>query len=383
MNVVFLGSTSDYPLKFSASNTKIQLIARGFVERDKSALIINSILGSCNQDVEIHDKDEFGIEYILFNKRKDNLLFTAFNNLHKIRHLLKLRSKKYEKNIIIYDYEYFPIYILTRMFMFGLGYHWSSIYHENRNYIKQQNILKRLSAYLYQTVFGYLSNSILPISLYLENQAGHFKKPMFRLPIIADFSEDVKIEDEVLGYYCYVTHAGYKSGLSLVLEAFSNYKAADGKFKLILVVYGDNQSVISCKSMIEDKALNGNVFIYQDITTDELKLLLKSSRANFAPLFSNSLQDKARFSQKIAEYLSTGRPIITNLVGEVRHYFDKTNALLFESANPKSLSNLLLNIESKGREIAMIGKAGYKIGQESFNYQVVTDNLINFYNDTI
>ena len=48
--------------------------------------------------------------------------------------------------------------------------------------------------------------------------------------------------------------------------------------------------------------------------------MYKNATAHLIPL-SNSIQDTARFPNKISEYLASAKPIITTDVGEIKHYF--------------------------------------------------------------
>ena len=63
------------------------------------------------------------------------------------------------------------------------------------------------------------------------------------------------------------------------------------------------------------------VIFIQQIPYVELIEIYESSLGLLIPLDPNSLADIARFSQKIAEYLSSSRPVITNNVGEIPYYF--------------------------------------------------------------
>ena len=73
------------------------------------------------------------------------------------------------------------------------------------------------------------------------------------------------------------------------------------------------------------------------------------------PLDPNSLADIARFSQKIAEYVSTSRPIITSNVGEIPYYFkDKENAIICEYS-AKSYADAMLLLQNDGTLANVLG----------------------------
>ena len=45
MNIVFLETTQNYSYKFSASNTKVELLAKGLQKEGHACFILNSIRG--------------------------------------------------------------------------------------------------------------------------------------------------------------------------------------------------------------------------------------------------------------------------------------------------------------------------------------------------
>ena len=97
----------------------------------------------------------------------------------------------------------------------------------------------------------------------------------------------------------------------------------------------------------------------------------------------NSIQDQARFSQKIAEYLSTRNPIITNNVGDIKLYFkDRYNAYIAKSYTKEALVEIMNEIMQKPNEARRIGEEGYKTGLNNFDNIRVCKELSNFISTT-
>ena len=122
-----------------------------------------------------------------------------------------------------------------------------------------------------------------------------------------------------------------------------------------------------------------NVEILQNLSKEHLFSLYAEASGLFIPLDPNNIQDKVRFSQKIAEYVSTKTPIITVNVGEIPYYFkNMESAIVMEELNPQSLAksiNYIINNKEFAKEI---GKNGYKVGEKYFSAKVVMKKFENF-----
>ena len=110
--------------------------------------------------------------------------------------------------------------------------------------------------------------------------------------------------------------------------------------------------------------------------------LYQNANGLLIPL-QNSIQDQARFSQKIAEYLSTRNPIITNNVGDIKLYFkDRYNAYIAKSYTKEALVEIMNEIMQKPNEARRIGEEGYKTGLNNFDNIRVCKELSNFISTT-
>jgi hypothetical protein len=97
------------------------------------------------------------------------------------------------------------------------------------------------------------------------------------------------------------------------------------------VLFGKEKEIEELQKYIDTLNSKANIFIKSKIPQKELMQLYRTSRALIIPLDPNNIADKARFSQKIAEYLSCARPIITNNVGEIPYYLqDRKDALIVD-----------------------------------------------------
>ena len=88
-------------------------------------------------------------------------------------------------------------------------------------------------------------------------------------------------------------------------------------------------------------------------------------------------QDKARFSQKIAEYLSTKSAILTNKVGEINCYF-KDDEIITCEFNKESFAKTFKWIELHPEECKTTGIKGFERGNKEFCYKIVGKKLYYF-----
>ena len=62
-----------------------------------------------------------------------------------------------------------------------------AILHEWHISINSLKGIKKLNAYIYDYTFGYFVDGFFPISDFLKNKIIRYNKPIFKLPIVADY----------------------------------------------------------------------------------------------------------------------------------------------------------------------------------------------------
>ena len=114
-NFVFLDSTQNYPLEFSAGNSKVELISKGLLNFNRKVYVINSFWG-CNKIKKECIGENKGISYRLYPKNgKMGYLY----NLFRIFTLLFALRKDYKYVIITSNH--FIVYVLECLWMKILG----------------------------------------------------------------------------------------------------------------------------------------------------------------------------------------------------------------------------------------------------------------------
>ena len=255
-----------------------------------------------------------------------------------------------------------------------------TISHEWGPTVKTIHILRKPSVWIYTKTFGFLSDGILPISEYIIKRIKHFKRPYLKVPILADFDEcedQHNIEDKDK-FFLYCVYAAYTRVVYKIIDAYVQYIKDGGNYQLKLVLSGDEGQINVIRKYINEKRMDFEIKILTKLPYRELQIYYKKASALIIPLDPNSEQDKARFSQKIAEYLSSCSPVISNDVGEISFYFkDKENIFLCDYSI-KGFNDIFKWISCHEREAKSVGMNGFKLGKEEFNYKLFGKEIHDF-----
>lgn len=381
MNIVFLGCTQGYGYNFSAANTKTELLARGLYEQGCSCVVVNSVVGQkllFNQD---RIKKPFCNVYS-FKEHGNQFVSWLFNAIPLLK-LLKAAKKK-DDNVLVLEFPDYHLFLLYVFFGRLLRYRIVVISHEWGPTVKGIHTLRKPSTWLYSKTFGYFVDGILPISEYIIEKTRHFNKPYIKVPVLADFdmqTSGTEKNHDATDFFLYCVYAAYTRVIFKVIDAFAMSKAnADFEDKLILVLAGSDVQVKNVSDYIVAKKMEHDILIKRKLPYNELLRLYSDALALIIPLDPNCEQDKARFSQKIAEYTSSKTPIVTNWVGEIPHYFHQgKDVLIAHDFSEKGFSDVFLWCLSHKKKLSDIGYRGYQVGKENFDYKIMGKKLFKFF----
>ena len=322
--------------------------------------------------------DSSGIKYrpksfIKRNWIKLNSFFFEYRTISKL-------SK--EKNIdwINVYTQYFSLcifyFLLSKIFHFKIILH----YVEFRSKIKGRNLLYRLNDNLFDRYAFNLCDKIISISTFLNDHILQTKpdSKSIVLPPICDFGYFDSIKEETIEdkYFVYCGSASYEEVLLFIIQSFLRVENKTA-IKLHLVISGKivnpdiNRLIESNKDSIQ---------LFSRLEYERLISKFKGSLAQLIPL-RNTIQDRARFPQKICEYLASGRPMITTNFGEMSHYFtDNKNAIVAESYSIESYSSKLQWVINNQSDLEVLAIESYKTGLEYFDINSSKSKIKNFLN---
>lgn len=218
----------------------------------------------------------------------------------------------------------------------------------------------------------------MPISEYIISRIKKFNKPILKVPVEADYAlmPAPKAKEQ---FFLYCVSAEYLRVILMVLNGFKSFYESNPNYKMVLVLAGHERSIKAVKSSIADIGLENNVVLKHKIPYTELFELYSLASALIVPLDPNYEQDKARFSQKIAEYLSSGTVIISNNVGEVKHYFRDRENILLDDYSEKGFYRSFMWVASNPQKSIDIGHNGYLLGKKHFDYRICGKQLHDFF----
>lgn len=378
-NIIFLGVTDNYPLMFSANNSKNELIAKALMKEGYSVTIVNSILGFKGLNNKYRYSTEGEINAYIFPEKG---LIQIWKNLLDLYRILNENYNNNQSNYIFIGYTYFPLFLLNVLYAKILNYKTIVLITEWHLFFENIKLLRKIDYFLFDKFFGYFVDGILPISKYILNKVVHFRKPILIIPILADFSQSrMNINLDVSStnrYFLYCGNVVYFPVIDFIIRSYKLFSDEGGDTKLYLILSGPQEGFIKVNQLIKDLNLFAYINIVSNLSHCELTFYYENALALLIPLRQKK-QDTARFPHKIGEYLASGRPIITGNVGEVgRHFEHEVNAFLAAEYTPEAYSAIMECIERNISIANKVGENGRKLGLTKFNFEDYGELISNF-----
>ncbi len=371
-NIVIM-ATHNYGSCFSANNTKCEFIALGLTKIGCKVTIINQLTGIEGNSSVQKCKSDAGVNYINFPKCK---FFKITNNLRLLNSILKGLSDPYGLNHIIVGFNYYPLFLLICFIAHKRHYTRSTLFHEWHMGIKGEPIHRRFDYFLVDSLFGYSLDYIFPISHFLENKAKRFKRPMALLPVMSSYDRVVRINN-ASNYFSFCANGLYLLRNSLILDAFRIVVRKYPNIQLKLILFGSNSTIDKVRDLIYHLGIQDNVFFESQVSQERLYDIFDGSIGLLIPLQPNSLQDVARFSQKIAEYVGSKRPIITSSVGEIPYYFKHKESAMIAEYSPEGYAHCMEELLLDPLLADKIGQNGYLVGVNNFDAVLNANKILN------
>jgi glycosyltransferase involved in cell wall biosynthesis len=302
-----------------------------------------------------------------FTRRFSNLA----GRINEFFLLLKLCLRK-QLDVMFYyptNGSFFEL-IYYRMFSRIFGFPIIAQYVEYRTcFTDNTKLNEKIAHALFDKYFMRFVDGVLPISEYLIEHLKRrgYRKPIVKVPPLTDFNQ-FKVERQTgeENYFLYVGTAGYLSAIEFITKAFD--LSVQQEYYLHLVVNGSSQQMKTLEDLIGRMKKKDKVRIFSNLKYSHLVHKYVHAKALLIPL-TDSIQDKARFPQKISEYLASGNPIVTTNFGEVPFYFnDQKNALVAMNYDEKEYSEKLDFVVSSPEASDQIGKNGKETGLRFFDY---------------
>ena len=380
MRILFCG-LSGIPAIPSASINRYMAIAQA-MSVDNEIIIINRLpLFKVDTQIKAQPNsfriiDATGIKWRHESFSKRNFLkLTSF--VYEYQALKKINREKKIDIVNVYS-QWFGIclfyFILSKLFRFKTVLH----YVELRSSFKNRSLFFRLNSKLLDKQIVFLYDNFISISTHITEHIIRLKPKanVLQIPPICDFRAIDPIEPEISEnkYFVFCGAIVYEEVILFIINSFLKLENKN-KIKLHLVINGKikDESIIY---LIENN--KEMIFLFSNLDYEKLIAKFKGSLAQLIPL-RNTIQECARFPQKICEYLASKRPIVTTNFGEIPHYFiDKQNAIVANEYNIESYTNKLEWIINNQDKLTSISENSYLTGLGYFDINCYTKKFKNF-----
>lgn len=172
----------------------------------------------------------------------------------------------------------------------------------------------------------------------------------------------------------------FKDGIMDLLKAYLIFeKKMPGK-RLILMgdvnVSSDKNEIIN---FIKSNNLQEKILMTGYVSRQEMIAKMMSA-AVLVLAKPASLQAEHCVPTKIAEYLSTGKPVLTTNTGSIPKFLtDKKDSFLAEPGDPELLADAMVNIFANYPQAEAVGKQGRVLAQDQFEYTRQGDRILAFF----
>ena len=300
--------------------------------------------------------------------------YYKFIHILKVINLLIHLKKKWEKVHFIFDDNSTPSPILFILQWFGI----IELIFNIEEWPLSHNIpfQRKMISHLFVIMAFKLCRKSVCVSSYLIKKAKYYNKTakIFKLPALTQYTDLNNEENttsavsELGTKFLYCGNLGYSEVIWTIIKAYENTCLLNPheKIELVLILHGD--PLIMQKFYKYIKKSNNSIRLLSYLTELEMFTQFAQASVLLAPLRC-TLQDEARFPQKIAEYVATARPIITTNIGDISLYFDSNESAIFlnDFSAEEIAKKMGFVIENK-ETLRIIGIKGNKVGRKHFDY---------------
>jgi len=364
-----------WPKSFSAASNKFFLMGKALLKEGYRVVLINRFNFGKNSSFEKGSID--GIEYIYLYSGEKTIfkqILTEFTSIFWLRRILNEYKPTHNRRYLMFSYtslfSMFSYRLLTKVYNYQLL---ASIMEYHPALAK--NIKAQIKAWLFWGVCFKVVDAALVISDFLQNEIKNRNKnlPIHKIPVLGDFNIKKNMVKQKSPYFLYCGSVGYSDIIKLIVSSFEKLKLDN--FHLFIVISGKENKVESLKIRLSK---HKNIHVFYQLSYQELLNKYANAIGLLIPM-RNTVQDIARFPQKIAEYASVGVPIITNPVGEIGNYFeDRVSAVYAERDTIEAYSKAMEWVGLNLQEAKKIGLQGRKVGLKHFHYGSVSQEFNNF-----
>jgi glycosyltransferase involved in cell wall biosynthesis len=99
--------------------------------------------------------------------------------------------------------------------------------------------------------------------------------------------------------------------------------------------------------------------------------------------FKNKIANIGRWPTKLGEYLSIGRPVVSNPVGDIKTLFEKENLGLLAKEEHDDFADKIIQLFKNEELREELGRNARRFAQNSLAWPILTNKLESFYTELI
>lgn len=208
------------------------------------------------------------------------------------------------------------------------------------------------------------------------------KRPILHLPMTVEFDRFIlPYEKNKLSYiaYCGSMYTD-KDGVPDLIESFNIFAKENQEIFLYLI--GDNSDKKKFKVIsdrIDISPVKHRIICTGNVERDKMPELLKNA-IMLLLCRPDNLQAQGGFPTKLGEYLATANPVVITDVGDHGRYLkDRVSAFIARPGDPYSFASKMEECLNDPVLAESVGKNGYDVAMQHFNYKTQAVILSNFF----
>lgn len=237
--------------------------------------------------------------------------------------------------------------------------------------------IQRIGARLSNRILPAMSSGVLAISTKIVEhlkQGGVGDEKIMHLPILVDCNQFIRPSSSPVRSVvekCYFLNSGAldtKEGLEFILGAFASISRKHDQLFLALTGAPEAERKTYILDFAKRLGVDGKLIFTGFLPVDQLTWAYQNALALICCRADTEFANFG-FPTKLAEYLSSGRPVITNEVGDTGLYLrDGETAFFARSGDVRSISLAMEKVIDSPRLAEEIGLKGRKVAQKNFDY---------------
>lgn len=383
--IVIVGNLFTYPeASAAAANARVYAYARGFA-RNMARVAVITMSNAYGYTGVTEDK---GFDYYVAlqqKERRNNFLVRKFFSIKRYLNLIGflryfLAVSGSIDAIILYSRSPFLMIYIKILAKYFSASALLEVTEHPLNDFKELSLWKLFFPWSIYPLF----NGFLCISRSLQDYCykytwGNVK--VLLIPPLVDFETYISnnprpLEEDYLFYSGSLTI--HRDGLDILIKAFQRICQEFTSLKLVLGgKWYDDKTKEEIHTLVKTLDLDEKVIFLDFLPKEEILAYAFNAKILCIPRRWN-LQTNSAFPIKLAEYLATGKPVLTTRVGDIPDYIvDGVNGYLADPGSEVSLYEKILVILKNYDEALMVGLAGEKIALNKFSNTNETLKIMN------